>query len=94
MKHYADIIKRPIITEKTAMMSAERKFVFEVAADANKTAIKQAVEMLFDGVKVANVNTINSKPNARRVGRHLGKTAAFRKAIITLTADSKEIELF
>ncbi|MGL6009184.1 MAG: 50S ribosomal protein L23, partial [Culicoidibacterales bacterium] len=72
----------------------ERKFVFEVASDANKTAIKQAVEILFDGVKVANVNTINSKPKARRVGKHLGKTAAIRKAIITLTADSKEIELF
>ena len=75
-------------------MCAGRAFGVEFAADANKTAIKQAVELLFDGVKVANVNTINSKPKARRVGRHLGKTAAVRKAIITLTADSKEIELF
>ncbi|TLG77419.1 50S ribosomal protein L23 [Culicoidibacter larvae] len=94
MKSYADIIKRPIITEKTAYMNQLGKYVFEVAYGTNKVAVRQAVEALFPGVKVASVNIMNVKPKTKRVGRYTGKTNRSRKAIITLAADSKGIELF
>lgn len=94
MLSYADIIKRPIITEKTAALSIGQKYVFEVAYTANKTLVKQAIEHLFPEVKVEKVNIMNVKPKAKRVGRYLGKTNRMRKAIITLTTDSKPIELF
>ena len=70
------------------------KYVFEVDTRAPKLLIKQAVEAAFEGVKVANVNTVTVKPKAKRVGRFNGFTAKTKKAIITLTADSKAIELF
>ena len=70
------------------------KYVFEVDTRAHKLLIKQAVEAAFEGVKVANVNTVTVKPKAKRVGRFNGFTAKTKKAIITLTADSKAIELF
>lgn len=94
MKTYADIIKRPIITEKTAALAIGQKYVFEVAYTANKTHIKQAIEHLFPGTKVEKVNVMNVKPKAKRVGKHLGKTNRMRKAIVTLTTDSKPIEIF
>jgi large subunit ribosomal protein L23 len=92
MKNY-DIIKAPIITEKTAQqMQEENKFTFEVAATANKTQIKQAVEAIFE-VKVDKVNVVNVKPKTKRVGRYVGKTNRVRKAVITL-AEGSTIGIF
>ena len=87
-----EIIKAPIITEKSASISADgKKVVLKVAKNANKVQIRQAVEKAFD-VKVTNVNTINVRPKKKRVGRYEGKTSAYKKAIITLAEGSK-IEL-
>ncbi|MGL4523439.1 MAG: 50S ribosomal protein L23 [Bacilli bacterium] len=93
MKDPRDIIKRPVITERTMTMLENRKYTFDVAVKANKTEVKQAIEAIF-GVKVEKVNVQNYKPKKRRVGRHTGLTSRRRKAIVTLTADSKEIQLF
>ena len=89
-----DVIKKPVITESSMAQLEAGKYVFEVDTRAHKLLIKQAVEAAFEGVKVANVNTINVKPKAKRVGRYTGFTNKTKKAIITLTADSKAIELF
>ena len=88
-----DIILRPIITENSMDGIADKKYTFEVAKDANKVEIKAAVEKLFD-VKVAKVNTINVDGKLRRYGRFEGYTASWKKAIVTLKADSKPIEFF
>ncbi len=88
-----DIILRPVITENSMDGIADRKYTFEVAKDANKVEIKAAVEKLF-GVKVAKVNTINVDGKLRRYGRYEGFTASRKKAIVTLTEDSKTIEFF
>ena len=88
-----DIILRPVITENSMDGIADRKYTFEVAKDANKVEIKAAVEKLF-GVKVAKVNTINVDGKLRRYGRYEGFTASKKKAIVTLTEDSKTIEFF
>ena len=88
-----DIIVRPIITEKSMEGLAERKYTFEVARGANKIEVKKAVETLF-GVKVAKVNTISVKGKKKRMGRTEGYTSDWKKAIVTLTADSKTIEFF
>lgn len=88
-----DIILRPVITENSMDGMADRKYTFEVAKDANKIEIKAAVEKLF-GVKVAKVNTINVDGKLRRYGRFEGYTASRKKAIVTLTEDSKTIEFF
>ena len=88
-----DIILRPVITENSMDGIADRKYTFEVAKDANKVEIKNAVEKLFD-VKVAKVNTINVDGKLRRYGRYEGYTASRKKAIVTLTEDSKTIEFF
>ena len=88
-----DIILRPIITENSMDGIADKKYTFEVAKDANKVEIKAAVEKLFD-VKVAKVNTINVDGKLRRYGRFEGFTASKKKAIVTLTEDSKTIEFF
>ena len=88
-----DIILRPIITENSMDGIADRKYTFEVAKDANKIEIAKAVEELFD-VKVAKVNTINVDGKLRRYGRFEGFTASKKKAIVTLTEDSKTIEFF
>ncbi|GAA0380953.1 50S ribosomal protein L23 [Bacillus horti] len=93
MKDPRDIIKRPIVTEKTTDMMAENKYAFYVDVRANKVEIKKAVEQIFD-VKVANVNTLNVRKKPKRFGRHNGFTAAKKKAFITLTADSKPLEFF
>lgn len=89
-----DIIKRPVITEKSMNAMDEKKYTFEVDTRANKTLVKQAVEAAFDGVKVKNVNIINVRPKFKRMGKHAGYTRKRRKAIVTLTEDSKEIQLF
>lgn len=88
-----DLVKRPIITERSTSLMEENKYVFEVDRRANKTEIRQAVEKLF-GVKVAKVNTIQVPRKKKRVGRFVGYTSARKKAVVTLAADSKAIELF
>ena len=88
-----DIIVRPIITENSMDGLAERKQTFEVARGANKIEVKKAVETLF-GVKVAKFNTISVKGKKKRMGRTEGYTSDWKKAIVTLTADSKTIEFF
>ena len=89
-----DIIKRPVITEQSMEGVADKKYVFMVDINANKTEIKAAVEQIF-GVKVAKVNTIRMQGKVKRTGAYpAGKRADYKKAIITLTADSKTIELF
>lgn len=88
-----DIILRPILTEKSYAEIATKKYVFQVAKKANKTEIKLAVEELF-GVKVEYVNTVNCRGKLKRMGRNEGRTPDFKKAIVQLKADSKEIEFF
>ena len=88
-----EIVLRPVITENSMDGMADRKYTFEVAKDANKIEIAKAVEELF-GVKVAKVNTINVRGRSKRMGLHSGKTADWKKAIVTLKADSKGIEFF
>lgn len=88
-----DILKRPVITERSSELMAEKKFTFEVDTRANKTQVKDAVEEIFD-VKVEKVNVLNYKGKFKRVGRFGGYTNKRRKAIVKLTADSKDIELF
>lgn len=93
MKSHFDIIKRPIITERTTDMMADKKYVFEVPLKANKTEIKQAVEKVF-GVKVEAVNTIRVAAKPKRYGKYAGYTSEWKKAIIKLTADSKDLEFY
>ena len=93
MKLAQDIIIKPIITEASMMGIGFKKYTFEVAADANKVEIAKAVEELF-GVKVAKVNTVNVNGKMRRYGRFEGYTASWKKAVVTLTEDSKTIEFF
>jgi large subunit ribosomal protein L23 len=89
MSNYRDIIKAPVITEKSASIASdERRYVFEVDTKANKTQIKQAIEQIFK-VKVESINTINVKPKKKRVGRHSGYTNKSKKAIITLAPNNK-----
>lgn len=88
-----DVLKRPIITERSMELTAEKKYTFDVDVKANKTQVKKAVEEIF-GVKVAKVNVANYKGKFKRMGRFVGYTNKRRKAIVTLTPDSKEIEIF
>ncbi|MBY0095409.1 50S ribosomal protein L23 [Mesobacillus maritimus] len=88
-----DIIKRPVITERSSDLMADKKYTFEVDVRANKTQVKDAVQEIF-GVTVKNVNIMNYKGKFKRMGKFGGYTNKRRKAIITLTQDSKEIELF
>ena len=94
MKNVYDIIRRPVITEQSMESVADKKYVFMVDVDANKTEIKAAVEAVF-GVKVAKINTIRMQGKAKRTGAYpVGKRPEYKKAIVTLTADSKTIEFF
>lgn len=93
MKNPRDIIKRPIITERTSDMMEDNKYVFEVAVKTSKTEIKKAIEVIFD-VKVVSVNTINVRKKPKKFGRHTGFTSARKKAIVKLSADSKPLEFF
>ena len=89
-----DIVKRPVITERSMESIADKKYVFEVDINANKTEIKAAIEGIF-GVKVAKINTIRMLGKVKRTGAYpAGRRAAYKKAIVTLTADSKTIEFF
>ncbi len=94
MKAIQDIIINPIITEKSMDMLADKRYVFKVMKNATKPEIAKAVEEMFDGVKVASVNTINMKKKPKRLGVHAGYTSEWKKAIVTLTADSKSIAFF
>ena len=94
MKNVYDIIRRPVITEQSMEAVADKKYVFMVDIHADKTEIKRAVETVF-GVKVAKVNTIRMQGKAKRQGAAPeGRRAAYKKAIVTLTPDSKTIEFF
>ena len=94
MKNVYDIIRRPVITEQSMAGVADKKFVFMVDVNANKTEIKAAVEQIFN-VKVAKVNTIRMQGKVKRTGAYpAGKRAEYKKAMVTLTADSKTIEFF
>ena len=89
-----DIIKRPIITERSMSGIDMKRYVFEVSKDANKIQIAQAVEEIF-GVKVAKVNTLNMQGKLKQTGRYpAGRRASWKKAMVTLTPDSKTIEIF
>ena len=94
MKTAYDIIKRPVITEQSMAQTEMKRYTFEVAKDANKIEIAKAIEEIF-GVKVAKVNTMNMYGKEKRMGRYpAGRRPARKKAMVTLTADSKTIELF
>ena len=94
MKNIYDIIRRPVITEQSMADVADKKYVFMVDVNANKTEIKAAIELAF-GVKVAKVNTIRMQGKVKRMGAQpAGKRADYKKAVVTLTADSKTIEFF
>ena len=94
MKNVYDIIIRPVITEQSMADVADKKYVFQVAIDANKTEIKEAVEAIFN-VKVAKVNTLIVNGKVKRTGAYpAGRRSAYKKAVVTLTADSKTIEFF
>ena len=91
---YYDVILAPIVTEKSMNSMSEKKYAFSVHPEATKTQIKEAVEKMFAGTKVAKINTINQDGKTRRRGMTFGKTAKTKKAIVQLTADSAEIEIF
>ena len=93
MKMVQDIIIKPIITEASMDAIADKKYTFKVAKNATKPEIAKAVEALF-GVKVASVNTVSMKKKPKRLGVHFGYTSDWKKAVVTLTADSKTIEFF
>ncbi len=91
---YYDVILKPVISEKSMDGMASKKYTFLVHPDSNKTMIKEAVEKMFPGTKVKKVNTLNIPGKNKRRGMTTGKTAATKKAIVWLTEDSKEIEIF
>ena len=91
---YYDVILKPIVTEKSMNAMAEKKYTFQVHTEAPKSQIKEAVEKMFEGTKVKRVNTMNLDGKTRRRGMTVGKTAKTKKAIVTLTEDSKDIEIF
>ena len=91
---YYDVILRPLVTEKSMSEMADKKYAFYVNPDANKTQVKEAVEKMFAGAKVKSVNTMNRPTKTKRRGVTFGQTAKSKKAIVQLTADSKEIEIF
>ena len=91
---YYDVILKPVITEKSMAGMGEKKYTFLVHPEANKTMIKEAVEKMFEGTKVAKVNTMNIPGKKKRRGAVEGRTAKTKKAMVWLTEDSKEIEIF
>ena len=91
---YYDVILKPVVTEKSMAAMGEKKYTFLVHTEANKTMIKEAVEKMFEGTKVKSVNTMNLDGKTKRRGMTFGKTAKTKKAIVTLTEDSKDNEIF
>lgn len=94
MKSPYDIIIAPVVSERSMELTDGNKYVFKVDRKANKSEIKEAVETIFENVKVKKVNTINMKGKSTRYGMITGKKSDWKKAIVTLTDDSREIELF
>ncbi len=92
--NYYDVLLKPVITEKSMDMMVDRKYTFTVHTEATKVQVKEAVEKMFPGTKVQKVNTMNKLGKNKRRGMTVGKTAATKKAIVTLTAESKEIDFF
>ena len=91
---YYDVILKPVVTEKSMNAMADKKYTFLVHTDATKSQIKEAVEKMFEGTKVKSVNTMNLDGKNKRRGMVVGKTAKTKKAIVALTEDSKDIEIF
>lgn len=93
---YYDVILRPVVTEKSMAAMGEKKYTFLVNPEANKSQIREAVEKMFEDVKVAKVNTLNIQGKDKRasMSQRYGKTAKTKKAVVTLTEDSKEITIF
>ena len=91
---YYDVILKPVVTEKSMNAMAEKKYSFLVHPEANKSQVKEAVEKMFPGTEVKTVNTMNNDGKTKRRGRTEGKTVKTKKAIVTLTENSKEIEVF
>ena len=91
---YYDVILKPVVTEKSMGLMADKKYTFLVHPEANKTQIKEAVEKMFEGTKVARVNTMNLDGKKKRRGMVYGKTAKRKKAIVQLTEDSADIQIF
>ena len=91
---YYDVILRPVITEKSMNMMSDKKYTFYVHPEATKIQVKEAVEKMFNGTKVSSVNTMNIDGKKRRRGMTVGRTAKSKKAIVQLTADSTDIEIF
>ena len=91
---YYDVILKPVITEKSMEMMADKKYTFQVHTDATKSQIKEAVEKMFAGTKVKSVNTMNLDGKTKRRGMTFGKTAKTKKAIVQLTEESADIEIF
>ena len=91
---YYDVILKPVVTEKSMNAMSDKKYTFLVHPEANKTMIKEAVEKMFEGAKVKTVNTMNLDGKTKRRGMTFGKTAKTKKAVVTLTEDSKDIEIF
>lgn len=94
MKLAQDIVIKPIITERSMSGIAQGKYTFEVQKDANKIEIASAIETLFPGTKVASVNTMNVRGKQKRMGKNVGTTRSWKKAVVTIKADSKKIEFF
>ena len=91
---YYDVILKPVVTEKSMAGMGDKKYTFLVHPDATKTQVKDAVERIFEGAKVASVNTMNLDGKKKRRGMVVGRTSKTKKAIVQLTADSKDIEIF
>lgn len=91
---YYDVILKPVITEKSMSGMGDKKYTFLVHPDATKTQVKDAVERMFEGVKVEKVNTMNQAGKKKRRGMTVGRTSKTKKAIVKLTQDSKDIEIF
>ena len=91
---YYDVILKPVVTEKSMELMADKKYTFLVHTEATKAQVKEAVEKMFAGTKVASVNTMNLDGKTKRRGLTYGKTAKTKKAIVQLTADSADIEIF
>ena len=91
---YYDVILKPVVTEKSMELMGDKKYTFLVHTEATKSMIKEAVEKMFEGTKVKNVNTMNIDGKKKRRGMVVGKTAKTKKAIVKLTADSADIEIF
>lgn len=91
---YYDVILKPVLTEKSMSGMADKEYTFLVHPEANKSQVKEAVEKMFEGTKVKRVNTMNYQGKKKRRGMVVGRTAKTKKAIVTLTDDSKEIEIY